>query len=104
MAPNPTASTGFGQNLTDAVQGRWGTYPYWDLVHCWRHVKENFPYVDTDNGIEAGASFGGYMTNWMQGHEMGRWFKALVTHDGSTQTLNQYAVCSLVFARNYRSC
>ena len=64
VAPNPTASTGFGQNLTDAVQGNWGSYPYWDLVHCWRHVKDHFPYIDTDNGIEAGASFGGYMTNW----------------------------------------
>jgi len=64
IAPNPTASTGWGQNLTDAVQGRWGTYPYWDLVHCWRYVKDNLPYVDTERGIEAGNSFGGYMTNW----------------------------------------
>jgi dipeptidyl aminopeptidase/acylaminoacyl peptidase len=64
IAPNPTASTGFGQNLTDSVQGRWGTYPYWDLVHCWQYVNNTLDYVDTENGIEAGASFGGYMTNW----------------------------------------
>ncbi|KAL8420791.1 hypothetical protein RB594_003555 [Gaeumannomyces avenae] len=97
IAPNPTASTGFGQNLTDAVQGRWGSYPYWDLVHAWKYVNETLKYVDTSRGIEAGASFGGYMTNWMQGHEMGRWFKALVTHDGSTSTLNQYASDELWF-------
>jgi dipeptidyl aminopeptidase/acylaminoacyl peptidase len=35
--------------------------------------------------------------NRMQGHEMGRWFKALVTHDGSTSTLNQYASEELWF-------
>ncbi|KAI1336892.1 dipeptidyl-peptidase V [Xylariaceae sp. FL0016] len=97
IAPNPTASSGWGQNLTDAIQGRWGSYPYWDLVHAWQYVNSSLPYVDTSRGIEAGASFGGYMTNWMQGHEMGRWFKALVTHDGSTSTLNQYASEELWF-------
>jgi dipeptidyl aminopeptidase/acylaminoacyl peptidase len=64
IAPNPSASSGWGQNLTDSIQGRWGSYPYWDLVHCWMYVRDNLPYVDTDRGIEAGASFGGYMTNW----------------------------------------
>ncbi|KAI1270490.1 dipeptidyl-peptidase V [Xylariaceae sp. FL1019] len=97
IAPNPTASSGWGQNLTDSVQGRWGSYPYWDLVHAWQYVNSTLEYVDTVNAIEAGASFGGYMTNWMQGHEMGRWFKALVTHDGSTSTLNQYASEELWF-------
>ncbi|KAI1814170.1 dipeptidyl-peptidase V [Poronia punctata] len=97
IAPNPTASSGWGQNLTDAVAGNWGSYPYWDLVHAWQYVNKTLDYVDTSRGIEAGASFGGYMTNWMQGHEMGRWFKALVTHDGSTSTLNQYASEELWF-------
>ncbi|KAI1820493.1 dipeptidyl-peptidase V [Xylaria intraflava] len=97
IAPNPTASSGWGQNLTDAIQGRWGSYPYWDLVHAWQYVNSTLKYVDTSRGIEAGASFGGYMTNWIQGHEMGRWFKALVTHDGSTSTLDQYASDELWF-------
>ncbi|OTA70584.1 alpha/beta-hydrolase [Hypoxylon sp. EC38] len=97
IAPNPTASSGWGQNLTDAIQGRWGSYPYWDLVHAWDYVNSTLAYVDTENGIEAGASFGGYMTNWIQGHELGRRFKALVTHDGSTSTLNQYASEELWF-------
>ncbi|EMR62940.1 putative secreted dipeptidyl peptidase protein [Eutypa lata UCREL1] len=97
IAPNPTASSGFGQNLTDAIQGNWGSLPYWDLVHTWDYVNETLDYVDTSRGIEAGASFGGYMTNWIQGHELGRRFKALVTHDGSTSTLNQYASEELWF-------
>ncbi|TGJ88745.1 hypothetical protein E0Z10_g112 [Xylaria hypoxylon] len=97
IAPNPTASSGWGQNLTDSIQGQWGSYPYWDLVHAWKYVNSTLKYVDTSRGIEAGASYGGYMTNWMQGHEMGRWFKALVTHDGSTSTLNQYASEELWF-------
>lgn len=64
VAPNPTGSLGWGQHFTDAVQGNWGTLPYWDLVHAWEYVNETLPYVDTSRGIEAGGSFGGYMTNW----------------------------------------
>jgi dipeptidyl aminopeptidase/acylaminoacyl peptidase len=64
IAPNPSASSGWGQNLTDSITGKWGSYPYWDLVHAWKYVNSTLKYVDTANGIEAGASFGGYMTNW----------------------------------------
>lgn len=63
VAPNPVASIGWGQNLTDAIQGQWG-FAYWDIVHAWRHVNDTLDYVDTENGIHAGASFGGYMSNW----------------------------------------
>jgi dipeptidyl aminopeptidase/acylaminoacyl peptidase len=86
VAPNPTGSTGFGQYLTDAIQGRWGSYPYEDLVNAWKYVNESMPWVDTKNGIEAGASYGGYMTNWIQGQDLGNEFKALVTHDGISNT------------------
>ncbi|KAB8349463.1 hypothetical protein FH972_023490 [Carpinus fangiana] len=87
VAPNPTGSTGFGQYLTDAIQNNWGGSPYEDLVLAWGHVAANLTdFVDVENGIEAGASYGGFMTNWIQGHDLGRKFKALVTHDGSTST------------------
>jgi dipeptidyl aminopeptidase/acylaminoacyl peptidase len=72
IAPNPTASSGWGQNLTDAVSGHWGDYPYWDLVYAWEYVNSSLPYVDTVRGIAAGASFGGYMMNWIQGHPLGK--------------------------------
>lgn len=46
------------------MTGRWGSYTYYDVVHAWEYVRDNLPYVDTTNGIEAGASYGGYLTNW----------------------------------------
>lgn len=57
--------------------------PYEELVSCWEYVDKNLDYVDTDNGIAAGGSYGGFMANWIQGKELGRKFKALVTHDGT---------------------
>ena len=59
-----------------------GGAPYDDLVKCWEYVRDNLPFVDTDNGVAAGASYGAFMINWIQGNPLGRKFKALVTHDG----------------------
>ncbi|KAL4896861.1 putative dipeptidyl-peptidase 5 [Aspergillus ambiguus] len=83
IAPNPTGSTGFGQELTDAIQGDWGGAPYDELVECWQYVRDNLPYVDTERGVAAGASYGGFMINWIQGSDLGREFRALVCHDGT---------------------
>lgn len=60
-----------------------GGSPYDDLVKCWEYVRDNFDFIDTDHGVAAGASYGGFMINWIQGNDLGRKFKALVSHDGS---------------------
>lgn len=102
VAINPTGSTSYGQEFVDAIQNNWGSYPYDDLVQGWEFVNSSteFSYVDTSRGIAAGASFGGYMVNWIQGHELGREFTALVTHDGFTSTLNAYATEELFFMQH----
>ncbi|KAK8079555.1 oligopeptidase family protein [Apiospora hydei] len=94
VAPNITGSTGFGLEYTEgnevnldanincpAVHDNWGGGPYDDLVNCLEFVKD-MPGIDMDNAVAAGASYGGYMMNWIQGHELGRRFKAIVSHDG----------------------
>lgn len=83
VTPNPTGSTGFGQELTDLIQNNWGGDPYKDLVKAWEHVRDNLDYVDVKNGVAAGASYGGFMANWIQGMPLGRKFKAIVSHDGT---------------------
>lgn len=82
ICPNPTGSTSFGQAFTDAIQGQWGGLPYQDIALGFEWIKKNLTYVDTDRAVALGASCGGYMVNWIQGHSLGRNFKALVTHDG----------------------
>ncbi|KAL5116518.1 Prolyl oligopeptidase [Pleosporales sp. CAS-2024a] len=99
VAPNPTGSTGFGQYLIDAIQGNWGGTPYTDLVNAWNYVNTSMKWIDTKNGICAGASYGGYMTNWIQSNDLGNEFKALVTHDGISQTKAAWGTEELWFIR-----
>jgi dipeptidyl aminopeptidase/acylaminoacyl peptidase len=82
VAPNPTGSTGFGQDFTDAIKNEWGGLPYEDLVKGFEHIEKEIDFIDTDRAVALGASYGGYMMNWIQGHDLGRKFKALVCHDG----------------------
>ncbi|THW26576.1 alpha/beta-hydrolase [Aureobasidium pullulans] len=100
VAPNPTGSTSFGQQLIDSIQGQWGSWPYEDLVKAWEFIDENLNDVDTDTGIAAGASFGGYMINWIQSNALGKRFKALVTHDGIANTESTWASEELWFLRH----
>ncbi|CAL5867797.1 uncharacterized protein PFLUO_LOCUS2018 [Penicillium psychrofluorescens] len=91
ITPNPTGSTGYGQPFTDGIRGEWGGRPYEDLVKGFEHIEQQLKYVDVTRAVALGASYGGYMMNWIQGHPLGRKFKALVTHDGVFSMTSQLA-------------
>lgn len=97
ICPNPTGSTGYGQDFVDAIQNQWGGLPYEDLVKGFEYIEGNLSYVDTNRSVALGASYGGYMMNWIQGHDLGRKFKALVTHDGVFSMTSQLASEELYF-------
>ncbi|PGG98965.1 hypothetical protein AJ79_08740 [Helicocarpus griseus UAMH5409] len=97
IAPNPTGSTGYGQAFTDAIQNEWGGKPYEDIVRGFEYIESELEYVDTNRAVALGASYGGYMMNWIQGHDLGRRFKALVTHDGIFSTRFALATEELYF-------
>ena len=79
-AANPRGSTGFGQEFLDAISGDWGGQVYDDLMRQADDL-ESLPFVDKARIGAAGASYGGYMINWIAGHTQR--FKALVSHDGT---------------------
>ena len=64
---NPTGSTGYGQEFTDAISADWGGRVYRDLMKVTDEL-EKLPYVDKDKVGLMGWSYGGYMAMWMQGH------------------------------------
>ncbi len=88
IAPNPTGSTGYGQALTNAVSANWGGRPYKDLMNVYDYSVKNFNYIDPKNTFAAGASYGGYMINWIEGHTDR--FNALVCHDGVFNTISEW--------------
>jgi dipeptidyl aminopeptidase/acylaminoacyl peptidase len=79
FAPNPRGSYGFGQQFIEEISRDWGGKPYVDIMNG-VDVLAALPYVDADRLGAAGASYGGYMVNWILGHT--NRFKALFSHDG----------------------
>jgi dipeptidyl aminopeptidase/acylaminoacyl peptidase len=79
IEPNFHGSTGFGLKFMDAIKGQWGGAPYEDQMKA-VDVALTWPYVDTTRIAAAGASYGGYMANWVEGHTDR--FRTIVSHDG----------------------
>ncbi|MFN2475037.1 MAG: prolyl oligopeptidase family serine peptidase, partial [Chthoniobacterales bacterium] len=81
-------STGYGQAFTDAISGDWGGKPYEDLMKGLDYVEKTYPFIDKTREAAMGASYGGYMVNWIMG-QTDR-FKCIVSHDGMFNTEAAY--------------
>lgn len=76
-------STGYGQAFCDAISGHWGDRPLEDLEKGLAAALEKYGWMDGDRVVASGASYGGYMINWMHGQPFGNLFRAFVCHDGN---------------------
>lgn len=81
-------STGYGQKFTDSISGDWGGEPYVDLLKGLDYVEKTYPFIDKNREAALGASYGGYMANWLLGHTDR--FKCIVSHDGTFNTESSY--------------
>ena len=81
--PNPRGSTGYGQQFLNEISGDWGGKVFEDISNGVA-MAAALPYVDKNRIGAAGASYGGYMINWIEGHNDDARFryKVLVSHDG----------------------
>lgn len=77
---NRRGSTGYGQKFVDEVSGDWGGKPYIDLMKGLDYVETKYPFIDKTRECALGASYGGYMADWILTHTDR--FKCIVTHDG----------------------
>jgi len=73
-------SPGYGQKFIDAINGDWGGAPFEDLMKGLDYAEEHYPFIDKTRECALGASYGGYMADWILGHT--NRFKCIVTHDG----------------------
>ena len=87
LMPNVRGSVGYGAKFTDQISKDWGGLAYDDLLRSVDAV-EKLSFVQAGNACAAGASFGGYLTDWLNGHTDR--FKCLVTHSGVFDLRSMY--------------
>jgi dipeptidyl aminopeptidase/acylaminoacyl peptidase len=90
--PNPRGSTGYGQQFTNEISGDWGGKPYVDIMNGVADVLRRNSFIDRTRIGAAGASYGGYMVDWILGHNNDPRFrfKTLVSHAGVYNLTSMY--------------
>jgi len=82
-------SPGYGQAFTDSISQPWGDRPFEDLQKGLAAAEQQYPWLDGQRACSLGASYGGYMQNWIAGN----WpdaFRCIVNHDGIFDTRSMY--------------
>ena len=85
---NPRGSTGYGQAFIDGINGDWGGKPYVDLMKGLDYAEAKYPFIDKKRECALGASYGGFMANWILTHT--NRFACIVTHDGMFNPQSAY--------------
>jgi dipeptidyl aminopeptidase/acylaminoacyl peptidase len=81
-------STGYGQSFTDSISGDWGGNPYKDIMQGLDYLLAEYDFLDKNRLGAAGASYGGYMIDWIEGHNDR--FDCLVSHAGVFDLRSMY--------------
>jgi dipeptidyl aminopeptidase/acylaminoacyl peptidase len=92
-------STGYGQKFIDAINGDWGGAPFEDLMKGLDYAEKTYPFIDKDRECALGASYGGYMANWLLGHTDR--FKCIVSHDGMFNTVSAWGTTEELWFNNW---
>jgi dipeptidyl aminopeptidase/acylaminoacyl peptidase len=96
---NPRGSTGYGQRFINEIRGDWGGRVYEDLMRGLDHVEAAFPFVRKGSACAMGASYGGYMVNWILGHSDR--FRCAVSHDGTFNSYSQWGTTEELFFKEW---
>ena len=80
-------SVGFGQAFTDSIRGDWGGKPYQDVLEGLNYMEKQ-PFIKKGKICAAGASYGGYMANWVATHSPR--FSCIISHAGVYNIESKY--------------
>ncbi|MBZ6379861.1 peptidase S9 [Pacificimonas flava] len=89
-------SSGYSQEFTDSINRDWGGKPLEDLQKGLAYARETFDFLDDDTACAAGASYGGFMMNWIEGNWPDE-FACLVNHDGVFDMRSMYYTTEELF-------
>ena len=89
---NVHGSTGVTSDFQNSVRSNWGGKPFEDIKNGVKYILEKYDYIDEDKIVAMGGSYGGYMINWIEGHNDDEKFKfkCLVNHDGIFYNLGMF--------------
>lgn len=91
---NPPGSQGYGQEFVIQTHHDWGGKDYRGVMAAVDHVSQ-YDYIDTDRLGLTGGSYGGYMTNWIIGHD--NRFKAAVTQRSTSSRYSMFGTSDVGF-------
>ncbi len=89
VAINFRGSTGYGDAFKEAISGHWGDRPFYDLMDGLAYVLKMYPFIDGNRRGALGASYGGYMINYLMGKAPDQ-FDAFICHDGLFDLTSMY--------------
>lgn len=82
-------SPGYGQAFTDSISQDWGGKPLVDLQKGLEAALSRFDWLDGERACSLGASYGGFMQNWIASQWPDR-FRCIVNHAGIFDTRSMY--------------
>ena len=92
-------SPGYGQKFIDSINGDWGGAPFEDLMKGLDYAEKTYPFIDKDRECALGASYGGFMANWILGHTDR--FKCIVSHDGMFNPISAWGTTEELWFNNW---
>jgi dipeptidyl aminopeptidase/acylaminoacyl peptidase len=90
IATNYTGSTGFGEKFANDIERDVLRGPAQEILEAADEAIRRYPFIDGTRQAAIGASYGGYLMNWFNGHT--NQFRALVIHAGASNNESQYGV------------
>lgn len=93
---NRHGSTGFGEKFAQSILNEWGVKPLEDILRSTDHLLARYPNIDGKRVVAAGASYGGYMAAWAEGHTDR--FACIINHAGVNDLVTQYGADMTVYS------
>ena len=94
---NYRGSTGFGEQLAQAIQADPLRGPAKDINAGADEAIKRFPFIDTSRQIAGGASYGGHLANWMEATTTR--YKAIISHAGLSSLQTQWGTSDAIYHR-----
>ncbi|HEU5134387.1 MAG TPA: S9 family peptidase [Steroidobacteraceae bacterium] len=97
LLTNYSGSTGFGEEFARSIQGDPLKGPADEINEAADAAIRQFPFIDGSRQCAGGASYGGHLSNWLQGTTTR--YKCLVSHAGLVNLEAQWGTSDTIYSR-----